>query len=232
MGTPLRTWRDVRAEVLARIRSRQWKPGDLIPGEADLAAEFGCARATVNRALRDLAEAGLVDRRRRAGTRVATHPVGKATVAIPILRQEIEGRGQSYGYGLIAETVSPPPPDIAVRMGIAPGVEALRVTAIHLADGLPYALEDRWINGAALPQLAEADFSQISPNEWLVTNAPLSHGDIAFSAVSASPAIAEALGTQPGAALFAIDRDTWDADQAVTSVRLTFAPGYRMRSSI
>lgn len=232
MGTPLRTWRDVRAEVLARIQSRQWKPGDLIPGEADLAAEFGCARATVNRALRDLAEAGLLDRRRRAGTRVATHPVGKATVAIPILRLEIEARGQSYGYGLISQSTAQPPPDVAARMRLAPGTEAMRVTALHLADGRPYALEDRWINRAALPQLAGADFSAISPNEWLVANAPLSHGDIAFSAVTASPEIAGILGADPGTALFVIDRDTWDADRAVTSVRLTFAPGYRMRTSI
>ena len=232
MGTPLRTWRDVRAEVLARIRSRHWKPGDLIPGEADLAVEFGCARATVNRALRDLADAGLLDRKRRAGTRVATHPVGKATVAIPILRQEVEARGQSYGYGLIAQSVARPPADVAARMRLTAGTDAMRVTALHLADGHPYALEDRWINAAALPQLAEADFATISPNEWLVANAPLSHGDIAFSAMAASSEIAELLGCDPYAALFVIDRDTWDADRSVTSVRLTFAPGYRMRTSI
>ena len=232
MGTPLRTWRDVRAEVLARIQSRRWKSGDLIPGEADLAAEFGCARATVNRALRELAEAGLLDRRRRAGTRVATHPIGKATVAIPILRLEIEARGQSYGYGLISQSVGAPPVDVAARMGLTPAAEAMRITALHLADGRPYALEDRWINAAALPQLAEADFTTISPNEWLVANAPLSHGDIAFSAMTATPDIAATLGADPGAALFVIDRDTWDAERAVTSVRLTFAPGYRMRTSI
>jgi hypothetical protein len=45
-------WEDIRAEVLRRIRARDWPPGALIPGEEALAAEFGVARATVNRALR------------------------------------------------------------------------------------------------------------------------------------------------------------------------------------
>ena len=63
---PFNSWQSVQEEVLARIHSRQWKPGDLIPNEADLAQEFGCARATVNRALQNLADEGLLDRRRKA----------------------------------------------------------------------------------------------------------------------------------------------------------------------
>ena len=66
------------------------------PDRGGAGAEFGCARATVSRALRDLAEAGVLERRRKAGTRVALHPVRRATLDIPVTRQEIEGRGQSY----------------------------------------------------------------------------------------------------------------------------------------
>ena len=72
-------------------RRGQWQPGDLIPGEVELADEFGCARATVNRALQDLADAGLVERKRKAGTRVALNPVRKVTVEVPVVRQDVEG---------------------------------------------------------------------------------------------------------------------------------------------
>ena len=61
------TWQSIRAEALRRIRAGLWPPGARIPDEAELAAEFGCARATVNRALRDLAEAGLLERKRKGG---------------------------------------------------------------------------------------------------------------------------------------------------------------------
>ena len=69
-----------------RIYSRQWQPGELIPNEADLAIEFGCARVTMNRALRALAETGLLDRRRKVGTRVTLNPITKATLQIPVIR--------------------------------------------------------------------------------------------------------------------------------------------------
>ena len=98
------SWQSVQAEVLRRINAREWKPGEFIPNEAELAIEFNCARATVNRALRALAETGLIDRRRKAGTRVALHPVRKATLAIPVIRYEIEGNGQSYRHTLLTST--------------------------------------------------------------------------------------------------------------------------------
>ncbi|WP_309664278.1 GntR family transcriptional regulator [Tabrizicola sp.] len=91
-------WESIRAEVLRRIRARDWLPGALIPGEAALAVEFGVARATVNRALRDLAEAGVVERRKRAGTRVAELPVRRARLDIPVIRQDVEARGLVHGF--------------------------------------------------------------------------------------------------------------------------------------
>ena len=48
------SFQDVRDEVMRRIEARVWDQGALLPTEADLAEEFGCARATVNRALREV----------------------------------------------------------------------------------------------------------------------------------------------------------------------------------
>ena len=114
MNTPVfRDWQSVQGEVLRRIRTRMWKPGDLIPNEANLALEFGCARSTVNRALRAVAEAGLLDRRRKAGTRVTAQPVAKATLSIAIIRREVEERGRKYSYQRIAREVRVPPLDVS-----------------------------------------------------------------------------------------------------------------------
>ena len=109
-------WQSVRDEVLRRIHERQWKPGDLIPNETDLASELGCGRATVNRALRELANTGLLDRRRKAGTRVALQPVARATLSIPVIRSEVEEQGRTYRYTLLSREVSQPPPRIRAAM--------------------------------------------------------------------------------------------------------------------
>ncbi len=224
-------WEDIRAEALRRIRARDWPPGGLIPNEEALAEEFGVARATVNRALRDLAEAGLLERRRKAGTRVALHPVRKASFDIPVTRLEVESRGSRYGYQLLEQSLTLPPSPILARLGLAPQTPLLHLTSLHLADGRPFLLEDRWLNPAVLPQPAP-DFTALSANEWLVGHVPYTTGDIAFSAANASASEGQTLGLPEGTALFIIERSTWESDRPITAVRLAYAPGYRLHTMV
>lgn len=213
-----KNWQAIQAEVLRRIHAREWPPGQIIPGEVELAREFGCARATVNRAMQALADVGLLERRRKAGTRVALHPVSKATVDIPVIRQEVEDRGETYGYRLLSRTTGN-----HAMFGSSP---ALHVVALHHANNAPFVVEDRWINLGVAPGAADQSFVEISANEWLLTHAPYTRGDIAFSSANATEPMAEQLGTNPGAAVFVVDRTTWDQDKAITTVRLCYAPGY------
>lgn len=226
------SWRAVRREVMRRIQAREWRPGERIPHEADLALEFGCARATVNRALRAVAETGLIERRRRAGTRVALHPVRKATLDIPIIRMDIESRGEAHGYSLLSRAEAVPPPHVRAHFHSPADTPLLHLVALHMANGRAHALEDRWIDTDAVPQAASADFTLISANEWLVHNVPFDGGDIAFSAAIAEAAEADALGCPLGAPLFVTERTTWHAGRTITSVRLLFAPGYRLHTRI
>lgn len=224
-------WEAIRAEVLRRIRAREWSPGAMIPAEAVLAAEFGCARATVNRALRELAAAGVVERRRRAGTRVVALPVRRATLEIPLIRREIAARGQAYGYRLLEKRQRAAPVPVASRMGLAPGAPLIWLEALHLADGRPFVHEARWLNPAAIA-VPLPDFAAQSANEWLVAQVPYSAGDIAFSAEGATVREAEALGVAAGAALFVTERATWGPAAPITFVRLAHAPGYRLQTGV
>jgi len=130
----LNTWQNVQTEVLERIHSRQWKSGDLIPSEEKLANEFGCARATVNRALRAVAELGLLERKRKAGTRVATTPVRKATLSIPIIRQEIEDSDLTYSYELISVKNVTPPAKVHAKMNLKKSAKTLKITSALRAN--------------------------------------------------------------------------------------------------
>lgn len=224
-------WEDIRAEVLARIRRRDWPPGALIPGEEALAGEFGCARATVNRALSELARSGVLERRRKAGTRVAALPVRKATLDIPVIRQEVEAKGQVYGFRLLEQREAVPPVPVASRLGLARGAAMLYLETLHLADGRPHVLESRWLNPAVLPRPLP-DFARLSANEWLVTHIAFATGDIAFSAEGAGAREAEVLGVPLGAALFITERTTWTAEAPITLVRLAHAPGYRLQTML
>lgn len=225
------SWQSIRDAVLSRIQSGDWPPGSAIPNEADLAAEFSCARTTVNRALRDLAAEGLLERRRKAGTRVAEFPTRRARLHIPLLREEIAAAGTRPGYRLLIQQLETPPATIAARMAGAPE-RLLRVDALHLADDTPFAFEQRWINPAALSGLPAPDFAAVSANEWLVKHAPFTTGELHFSATAASDAAAQHLSCPPGAPLFTVERSTLTPAHPVTFVRLSYAPGYRMQMDL
>lgn len=231
-GAEPSTWQAVRNAVLARIHAREWPPGAPIPNEADLAHELGCARATVNRALRALAEEGLIERRRRAGSRVAEHPVRKATFAIPVIRREIEAGGGVYAHRLLSAGRAVPPADVRARLRLSGSEPMLHVETLHLADGRPHGHEDRWVHLAAVPEIAGIDLTKVSANEWLVANVPFTSGDFVLAAATTDATLARHLDCSKGAALLVLERTTWNGETPITWMRLAHVPGYRMRTSI
>lgn len=222
-----KSYKDLKEQVLGRVASGEWPLGTRLPGEEDLARHFGCARTTVNRALRELAEEGYLERRRKSGTMVRAQPERRAKFAIPVTRREVEQSGRSYGYSLLGrrdarDAGCPPGPDHLA------GRPLLFVECLHTADGEPFQHERRWIDLQTLPHAADVDFSARGPNEWLAETVPFSEVEIAFSAVSGPPDIRAALGAGGDAPLFLIERSTWLGDEPVTHVCLHHAPGYKI----
>ena len=224
-------WETIRADVLRRIQAREWGPGATIPTEQALAQEFGCARATVSRALQDLAATGVLERRRKAGTRVALAPVRRATLDIPLIRQEVEGRGQSYSYRLLRDAVEVPPLPVSLQLRLPPDAPLRRLICLHFADGQPFLYEERWLNPAVIGA-QQPDFAVQSANAWLVANVPYASGEITLGAAAATAADAAAFSVPVGTPLFVVDRMTWTAQAAITRVRLAYAPGYRIHTTL
>lgn len=222
------TYRDIKADLLRKITEGEWKPGSLIPNELDLAAHYGVARATVNRAMRELSEDGLVERKRKAGTRVRLSPIRQARFDIPIVRRQIEDQGLIYRYKLIRSESGPVPDWLRARLQLLQPARVRHLECLHFADGIPYQFEDRWINLTLLPQAEGADFSLTGPNEWLVTTVPFSDAEISFSATSADSDLATHLGCAIGDPLMLVERSTRWQGQAVTFVRLVHQRGFRM----
>jgi GntR family histidine utilization transcriptional repressor len=226
------TWQIIKTSVLRRLSQRHWLPGDTLPSEMEFAREFNCARATVNKALNDLASAGILERKRKSGTRVTINPVRKATMKIPVTRQEIENRGCTYSHALIENSVKRLPPRMTSRFDVPDGVRALHHKALHLADHEPFVYEDRWINIIALPEILEVDFTTCNANEWLVGHAPYSRGELSILSAAASPDEAQQLGIDEDQSILIVERTTWSDTHPITFVRLAYRPGYRLNSTL
>jgi len=222
------SWKDVRDEIHESILAGRYGPGDRLPRDADIAVEMNCARSTVQRAMQDLSDSGLVERRRKGGTRVRPEPVTRATLDIPITRREVEQKGGRYGHQVIRKTELDAPHSVMATFELAAPHPMLRLEALHLSDGRPYILEDRWISLDTVPEIRNEDLTTISANEWLVLNKPYSRCDLRLYAISADQGIADLLQTVTGTALFVIERTTWIDTAPITTVKAITAPGYQL----
>lgn len=201
----------IRADLEARILSGEWKPGHPIPAEHALMAEYGCARMTVNKAIAAMAASGLVTRRRRAGTVVASPAVERAVMEISDLAEELARLGLSYRHAILRRAVEP-----------TPAGPRLAITTLHERGGEPLALEERRISLAAVPEAAEARFDVVPPGTWLLQHVAWSEAEHVIGARAADAALARHLGIARGAPCLTLDRRTWQGGALITEVRLTY----------
>jgi GntR family transcriptional regulator, histidine utilization repressor len=212
----------IRSDIERRISSGRWPPGHRVPFEHELVAQYGCSRMTVNKALSALADAGLIERRRRAGSFVARPLVHSAILTIPDLKAEVEGRGAVYGYRLLARANRRATArDRALLEGPA-GARVLSLRCLHFADGLPFALEERILNLAVVPEARGVAFSTTPPGTWLLEHVPWTVAEHRIAATETDQAAARHLALRRGASGLALERRTWQAGKPVTRVRQLF----------
>ncbi len=224
MNAPSTLHRRIYADLETRILSGDWAPGQRIPFEHELTRRYGCSRMTVNKAISELADRGLVTRRRRAGTFVAQPRAQSAVLAIPDLKAEAEARGQVYGYELLVRRVREPGSDEEYEM--AAGKPLVELRCLHRADGSPLALERRIISLAVTPEAEAADFSVEPPGGWLLDFAPWTEAEHRITAVACEARDARHLLLKPGAPCLSVERRTWRDGRPVTRVSQLF-PGDR-----
>ncbi len=102
-GATKALYQRIRSDLETRITSGDWPPGYRVPFEHELMETYSCSRMTVNKVISALAEAGLVVRRRRAGSFVSRPRVQSAILQIPDLKGEVEKRGETEQPAIEAE---------------------------------------------------------------------------------------------------------------------------------
>jgi GntR family histidine utilization transcriptional repressor len=213
----------IAADLAAEIRSGAWPPGHRIPFEHELMSRYGCARATANKAVHAMAAAGLVERRRKAGTFVASPPMHSAVLAIPDIEAAITDRGQAYrfhrrGWRLRAAGNS------AEEVMLGAVGRVLDLTGVHFAADEPFAFEHRIINLDAAPEAADVDFARTSPGAWLLGHVAWTEARHQISAINPGPDTAQALGVMSSRACLSVQRWTWRLGAGITYARQVF-PG-------
>jgi GntR family histidine utilization transcriptional repressor len=179
---------------------------------------------TVNKVLTALAESGMIERRRRAGSFVARQPPHLEQVAleIPDIAMEVGSRGHQYAYRLLQRDLRLADARNAGEVELAGQENLLAMRCLHLADGRPLALEHRLISPVGVPEVLDVDFNTTAPGSWLLQNVSWTRAQHRISAWGADTATAKLLDVKPGTACLVIERLTWRGEQPITRVRQVF----------
>ena len=213
------------ADIETKILGGEWPPGRRIPYEHELTELYGCSRMTVSKALTQLARAGLIARRRKAGSFVTRPHAQSALLEIRDIASDVAALGLPYHFEVLARRKRRATGADRARIDAPAGSALLAVVCRHDAGALPFCHEDRLISLAAAPSAADEPFAALSPGAWLAAELPWTAAEHRIRAAAADANVAKTLRIAEGAPCLIVERRTWLAGQPVTQAALTYPAG-------
>ena len=152
----------IQDRLVKQIHSGDLQPGDMLPGEEDLCRLYGVSRMTARQSLQALKHQGLVRSEKGRGTFVVQPKVEKKIAHLSGFSAEMRSLGMKPSSRILERATRPASPEIAHRLGVAPGSLLLELHRLRLADALPMAIEQVWLSLAEFPGIEKIDFARFS----------------------------------------------------------------------
>ncbi|MFH7044762.1 histidine utilization repressor [Paucibacter sp. JuS9] len=225
-GGPEPQYLKVKNHLREGIASSRWVAGDLLPSEAELVWQFEVSRMTVNRALRELLQEGMIERVQGVGTFVAQLHKISSTLTVRDVHDEIAERGHRHESRVHLLEKVRASSEQAAEFGLRSGATLFHSVIVHLENGVAIQCEDRLVNPACAPGYLGLDFTQTTPTQHLLEVAPLSEARYTIEATVPDEMEAKLLGITRRDPCLVVKRRTFSRGLTVTTVRLTH-PGSR-----
>ncbi|MGZ9160752.1 MAG: GntR family transcriptional regulator [Candidatus Limnocylindrales bacterium] len=188
-----------RIEVALRERIAAMRPGDRLPSDTELCAEFGVSRMTARNALQRLAEEGIVARHPGRGSFVAEPPAHRRANRLMTFTQETRRRGRVPSSRILARSIRPSTAAEAARLGQPVGTPVVHLRRLRCADGEPIALETAILVAAGAEWILTIDLEHGSLHEALArAGRVLRRGTGTITATAATAEDARLLGIRRG----------------------------------
>ncbi|MDR2128114.1 MAG: histidine utilization repressor [Burkholderiaceae bacterium] len=227
----LALYEQVKEFITRKIQDGSWPAGHRLPSEHELVAQFGISRMTANRALRELMEQGRIVRIAGVGSFVAEDKPQSTLLQIANIASEIHARGHQYNYQLLAAERIAAPPDVTAWLDMRVGESVFHTLCLHLENGIPVQLEDRYVNPHMVPGFLDRDLSVTPPSEYLVRHVPYDQIEHLVDAVLPTSEQAACLDMPTSQPCLLLTRRTWTRGTPITLVHcLHPASRYRLGS--
>ena len=215
-------YQHIKNHIQSRIASGAWAAGSPVPSESELIQQFGVARMTVNRALRELADQGMVTRTKGSGTVVAQLHKISSRLELRDIHDEIVERGHIHtshvlSIGAVRANVA-----LAEHLGITRNERVFHSVLVHCENGVPIQYEDRYANPALVPDYLSIDFTQTTPTHYLLQQAPITAASYSLTACLPSAAEAFALHISADSPCLNVLRRTHSGEQWASVGRLLY----------
>jgi len=216
-------YRQIKALLVQSLERGEWKPGELIPSEIDLAGRFQVSQGTVRKAIDELAAEHMLLRRQGKGTFVATHHEPRVRFRFLRLAPDEEGEGGRAESRIIECRRVRASAEISRALELRAGEAAIMIRRVLSFDGVPTVFDEIWLPGTAFRGLTL---------ELLVANRVPLYGlfetqfgvsmvraDEKLRAVAANDEIAGLLGIGRGTPLLQVERISYTYGDRPMEVR-------------
>ncbi|MZR29488.1 UTRA domain-containing protein [Sneathiella litorea] len=225
---PKPLYEQVKSYVLKNMESGEWPAYFQLPSEHTLVREMGISRMTIHRALRELTQAGYLERIQGVGTFVAAPKKQPKKIELREIDDIIRSHGARHQCDVHFLQVEPIEPDAAAMMAMTAGEEVYRSYFVHRENGLPVMVEDRYVHPKFMPEYIETDFADTTADTHISKKfTQLSHSHVIQAAVS-NAEINHFLELETTTACIVINRKSWLGDEIVSVARLVL-PGNRIQ---
>jgi len=212
-------YQQIKALLTQSLQAGEWKPGELMPSEVELASRFKVSQGTVRKAIDELAAENLVVRRQGKGTFVASHAEERAHFRFLRLRPD-EGVPHHPENRFLEVKRMRAPAEVARLLELKSGDAVVYIKRVQSFDGKPTILEELWLPGQLFKGLSAERLVEYKGPMYSLFETEFGTRMIRASekirAVAADAGTAELLDIGPGTPLLCGERVSYTyGDKAV-----------------
>jgi GntR family transcriptional regulator len=212
-------YQQIKTLIMHGLQSGEWKPGELIPSEMDLAVRFKVSQGTVRKAIDELSSENLLVRRQGKGTFVATHH--EPNVQFRFLRLKPDDGEATYPQTRIIELKRlRASSEIAQILELRASDPVVYFYRLQSFDGVPTMLDEIWLPGTLFKGLSAKRLEEHTGSMYSLFETEFNTRMIRAAenvrAVAADDTAAELLNVPRNAPLLSVERVAYTyADQPV-----------------
>ncbi|MFZ2990022.1 GntR family transcriptional regulator [Ideonella sp.] len=202
-------YQQIKALLVRSLQSAEWRPGEAIPSEMELAARFRVSQGTVRKAIDELATDNLLVRRQGKGTFVATH--AEENIQYRFLRLAPDsGPATGMARKFLDCRRLRAPADVARPLALKTGDAVVQIRRTLSRHGLPVVLDDIWLPASPFKGLSAERLSDYAGPLYGLFETEFGvrmiRAEEKIRAVSADAATAQLLQVPEGSPLLSVER--------------------------